>query len=69
MRYGANTMEGIPIITKKGAKVPVTTVTTFSGENNTQNLIFNHGGANGHDHFYLACSYRGSHGMCPMLLQ
>ena len=61
--YGANTMGGIiNIVTKKGAREPVTKVTTSFGENNTRNVIFNHGGAKGKFNYWVSYSFRDSDG-------
>ncbi len=61
--YGANTMGGvINIITKKGGKVPVTSMAASYGNNNTQAYIFNHGATVGDFNYWLTASYRSSDG-------
>ncbi|MBI9092272.1 MAG: TonB-dependent receptor [Desulfobacterium sp.] len=61
--YGSNTMGGVVnIITKKGGKKPVTTVTTSFGENNTQNYAASHGAAIGKFNYWMSYGYRSTDG-------
>jgi len=61
--YGANTLGGvINIITKKGSKDFFSKVTTSFGENNTRNLILNHGGAKDKFNYWVTYSKRESDG-------
>ncbi|MFH1154571.1 MAG: TonB-dependent receptor [Pseudomonadota bacterium] len=59
--YGPNAMGGvINVITKKGGKEPITSLTTSFGQNNQKNLIANHGGSAGNFNYWLTGSYRKS---------
>lgn len=61
--YGANTMGGvINIITKKGAKKPITRITTSIGENSTRNVILSHSGSKDKFNYSLTYSHRESDG-------
>ncbi|MCF8068478.1 MAG: TonB-dependent receptor [Desulfobacterales bacterium] len=61
--YGANTMGGvINIITKKGGDEPFTQLTTSAGNNNTHNVILNHGGSAGAVNYWMTYGYRESDG-------